>query len=274
MKLASWNVNGIRACIGKGFWDWYDRAGADVVCLQETKITEKDFLQVARNHELTPLHDIGIPELFQEKKKRKTPIYFAIAAAEKPGYSGVAVLTKIKPKEINIGWGEARFDSEGRSIFADFGDFLLVNAYFPNGGRELERIPYKLDFNDELLKFLQRRRKKQKNIIICGDMNVAHQEIDIKNPKSNVNNSGFTPTERAWFTKFLQHDYVDTFRNLHPEARDVYTWWSFRPGVRKKNIGWRIDYFVVTDAMKPLVKKSYMQMEQMGSDHCPIYLEI
>jgi exodeoxyribonuclease-3 len=276
MKIYSWNVNGFRACIGKGFWKWYDREDPDIVCLQETKITEPDFLKLAQHHELTPVFHREDAQLFDEPKpdKRKHPIYLILATAKKPGYSGVAILGKKAPRGVEIGVGEARFDDEGRTILADYDDFLLVNAYFPNGGRDLERIPFKLEYSDYLLHKLQSLRKKHKNIIICGDMNVAHTEIDIKNPKSNVNNSGFTPAEREWFSKFLHHKYVDIFRHLNPEARDVYTWWSYRPGVRERNIGWRIDYFVVTPDLLPHISNTAIHMKQKGSDHCPLSLTV
>lgn len=279
IHIASWNVNGIRACIKKGFWDWFDACGADIVCLQETKITEKDFLTLAEEHDLVPLHEVSTQtDLFSgsagKKSKRTQPLYFAIAAAEKAGYSGVAILSKIKPKSVQIGLGAAEYDSEGRTIIADFDDFTVITTYVPNGGRELDRIPYKLAYSDFLLKFMQKLRKTQSNIIICGDMNVAHTEIDIKNPKSNANNSGFTPIEREWFSKFLKHKYIDTFRALHPDARDVYSWWSYRPGVREKNIGWRIDYFVITEEMRSHLKEASVEMKQNGSDHCPIHLKI
>ena len=274
MKIASWNVNGIRACIKKGFWEWFENSKADVVCLQEMKITEKDFAKIATEHDLTPLHDFSDPDLFEEERKRKKPIYFALACAEKAGYSGVAIFSKIKPKGVQVGWGIDEFDREGRTIFAEYDDFLLVTSYVPNGGRDLSRIPYKMAYSDELLKYLQKERKRQKNIILCGDMNVAHTEIDIKNPKTNVNNSGFTQIERDWFSKFLDHDYIDTFRHLNPDKRDIYTWWSYRPGVRQRNVGWRIDYFAVTGEMISKVKSSTTQMEQMGSDHCPIFLSL
>lgn len=273
-KIISWNVNGIRACISKGFWDWYDKESPDIVCLQETKIQEKDFLKLADHHELTPLHDVGDTDLFSANErpvpKRKHPIYFAIATAEKAGYSGVAILSKTKPNKIEIGLGIEEFDREGRTIFADYGKFMLVTSYVPNGGRDLDRIPFKLKYSDALLAKLQKIRKTQKNIALCGDMNVAHEEIDIKNPKSNVNNSGFTAVEREWFTKFLDRDYVDTFRHFYPDARDKYSWWSYRPGVREKNIGWRIDYFCVTKEMLPLVTDATIDMKQKGSDHCPV----
>lgn len=276
MKIISWNVNGIRACMKKGFWDWYDDQNADVVCLQETKITTHDFEHLANAHELsnllTPSVQLKLPQPVIQK--RKSPVYFALAAAKRPGYSGVALLCKTQPQKVEIGLGVPQFDDEGRTIFAYFKNFILVTSYVPNGGRDLERIPYKLSYSDCLLEKLQTLRKKHQNIVICGDMNVAHTEIDIKNPKSNVNNSGFTQIERDWFTKFLKHKYIDIFRHLNPEARDCYTWWSYRPGVREKNIGWRIDYFVVTKEMLPMVKSTLIQSRQFGSDHCPIELVV
>ncbi|MBF0103777.1 MAG: exodeoxyribonuclease III [Deltaproteobacteria bacterium] len=275
MKIISWNVNGIRACIKKGFWEWFYQTNADIVCLQETKIMAVDFLKIAREYNLIPLLNDPEELPFDEQassKGQRPPIYYALACAKKPGYSGVAILTKIRPQLVTIGLGRPECDNEGRTIIADFDKFTLVNVYVPNGGRELERIPFKLKFNEHLLKVLQKKRSTQKNIICCGDMNVAHQEIDIKNPKSNENNSGFTLTERESFTKFLGHDYIDTYRHLHPDTKDVYSWWSYRPGVREKNIGWRIDYFVVTPDMLGRVKKAEVHMDQWGSDHCPISL--
>ncbi len=277
MKIISWNVNGIRACIKKGFWDWYDAQNADVVCLQETKITAHDFDHLAREHELSNLLSSATQLEFKDAnapRQRKQPIYYILAPAKKPGYSGVAIFCRRAPKKIEVGLGEPQFDDEGRTIFAYFENFVLVTSYFPNGGPELKRIPYKLSYSDCLLKKLQSLRKKHKNIVVCGDMNVAHTEIDIKNPKSNMNNSGFTQVERDWFSKFLKHKYVDTFRHEFPDARDFYTWWSYRLGVREKNIGWRIDYFVVTAEMVSMIKKTHIQMGQMGSDHCPVEIII
>ena len=274
MKIACWNVNGIRACIKKGFWDWFEQTDADIVCLQETKIIQKDFLPIAKEHNLISLINPE-PELDLSRETitdNRKPIYYALATAQKAGYSGVLLLSKTKPHSVQIGLGKDDFDSEGRIIIATYPKFTLVTTYVPNGGRDLDRIPYKLAFSDYLLKTLEKIRKTQKNIIVCGDMNVAHTEIDIKNPKTNVNNSGFTPVERDWFTKFLSHKYKDAFRALYPDARDVYTWWSYRPGVRQKNIGWRIDYFVVTQEMMKNVKDVTVQADQLGSDHCPIEL--
>lgn len=277
LSLYSWNVNGIRACIGKGFWEWFDAVDADMVCLQETKITAPDFEKLAADHALIPLVPGATQSLpFDHKPltKRNRDVYYALAHAEKAGYSGVALLAKQKPLEFQIGVGNPKYDREGRVIFAHYADFTLVIVYVPNGGRELERIPFKLEFSDFLLKKLQKLRKTQPNIIICGDMNVAHAELDIKNPKSNVNNSGFTLMEREWFTKFLEAGYIDTFRALNPKARDAYSWWSYRPGVRARNIGWRIDYFVVTSEMMQHVNGAAVHMRVMGSDHCPVSLQI
>lgn len=275
-KLISWNVNGIRACIEKGFWDFFDEENADIVCLQETKITAPDFERLARHHSLIPLLKNGteLPLDLIPLTKRKTDIYYALACAEKPGYSGVGLLTKGKPLDLEIGLGKKEFDSEGRVIFAHFDKFTVVNTYFPNAQRDLKRMPYKLAFSDCLLEKLETLRKKRPNIIICGDMNVAHQEIDIRNPKSNANNSGFTQVERDWFSKFLNAGYLDSFRHLHPDTKDAYSWWSYRPGVRQKNIGWRIDYFVVTKEMAKHVKNAGILSSQMGSDHCPVTIEV
>jgi exodeoxyribonuclease-3 len=276
LKLLSWNVNGIRSCIQKGFWEWFDAQGADVVCLQETKITDADFARLAANHSLIPIvpHSHELPLDEKPLSKRRHDVHYAIACAEKAGYSGVGILSKTKPLDLEIGLGNPAYDREGRVIIAHYEEFTIVNAYFPNGQRDLKRIPYKLEFSDYLLERLQKLRKKRPNIAICGDMNVAHAEIDIKNPKSNANNSGFTPIEREWFTKFLSKGYVDTFRRLHPSMRDAYSWWSYRPGVRQKNVGWRIDYFVVTEEFAKHVKGADIQCDVMGSDHCPVSLDV
>lgn len=282
IRMASWNVNGIRAAIRNGFWDWFDKSQADIVCLQETKITHRDFQKLKEDHELTPLvvppedqtELFKTPETKNSKGKCTQPIYYALACAEKAGYSGVLLLSKIKPNKIEIGLGDEKFDREGRVIVAHYNNFILFNCYFPNAGRDLERLSYKMAFNDFLLKRLESYRKKQKHLVITGDFNVAHTEIDIKNPKSNEGNSGFTKVERDWFTKLLEHKYADTFRALNPNARDVYSWWSYRPGVRERNVGWRIDTFVVTHEMMSHVKNARVEMEQMGSDHCPVWMEV
>ncbi|EKD52031.1 MAG: hypothetical protein ACD_62C00127G0006 [uncultured bacterium] len=281
IKLSSWNVNGIRACIKKGFWDWFDKTEADIVCLQETKITQKDFEKIAAEYHLISIADTTNEQivLFDNKPSSLVPrsssiVYYALATAKKAGYSGVLLLSKIKPRSVTIGLGDPRFDDEGRTIVAHYDDFVFVGCYFPNGGSELERIPYKMQYNEFLLQKLESLREEHKHIVVCGDMNVAHTEIDIKNPKANENNSGFTKTERDWFSQFLSHKYVDVFRHKNPDARHAYTWWSYRPGVRQNNIGWRIDYFVVTEEMLSRVDSTGIQADQMGSDHCPVHLTI
>ena len=274
LKIVSWNVNGIRACIKNGFWDWYDRSSADIVCLQEAKITDKDFQKIKDDHELTPLISTEHTLFGSAPAKRPCPIYYALACAEKPGYSGVLILSKTKPNKVEIGLGEEKFDREGRVVVAHYDNFILFNCYFPNGGPELKRIPYKMEFNEFLLERLQGYRKKQKNLIITGDFNVAHTEIDIKNAKANEGTSGFTQVERDWFTKLLSHKYIDTFRKLNPDARDAYSWWSYRAGVRQRNIGWRIDYFVTTEDLLPDLTDARVEMKQMGSDHCPVWIEM
>lgn len=276
MKIASWNVNGIRACIRNGFWDWFVKHPADIACLQETKITKIDFEKIAEEYNLVSLvgeSQTCLTGLTGQTRPEKS-VFFALSPAQKAGYSGVALLTKTKPRSIELGIGIEKFDNEGRTIIADFEKFILVNTYMPNGGPELARIPYKLEYCDALLTRLEKLRKKQKKIIICGDMNVAHQVIDIKNAKANENNSGFTAKERAWFTKFLSHGYVDTFRHLHPDARDAYSWWSYRFNARLKNIGWRIDYFVTTSEMLPQIKSADIEAKQHGADHCPVWIDL
>lgn len=294
-KLASWNVNGIRACLKKGFWDWLDRSQTDIVCLQETKITEKDFLKLANEHGLIPLHEIKLeqntntslrsnPEnnqldlldrhVPQRGTRDDTQIFFALAPAKKPGYSGTLLLSRIRPQKIEIGLDEKKFDDEGRTLIAHFDHFVLFNCYFPNSGPELARLPFKLEYNDCLLEKIQGYRKKFKNIVITGDFNVAHEEIDIKNPKSNENNAGFTQAERDWFSKLLSKKYIDTFRKFYPNKRDMYTWWSYRFNARQRNIGWRIDYFVTTQELLPHLKSANIDMARTGSDHCPIGLQL
>lgn len=276
MKLISWNINGLRACARKGFWDYFQKEAPDVLCLQETKITAAQLgseLEKIPNHGLCDLRPAAGTNVGLFAPKHEKGCY-CLLDAKKPGYSGVLMISKVRPKHVDTGLGILKFDNEGRTLIAHFDDFILVNSYFPNAQRDLGRMPFKLAYNEALLTHLQKLRGRQRHIVICGDMNVAHTEIDIKNAKSNQNNSGFTQVERDWFTKFLSHDYVDTFRHLHPDARDCYTWWSNRPGVRERNIGWRIDYFVVTREMLPRVKEAFIRHEVPGSDHCPVGIEI
>ncbi|MBI2609177.1 MAG: exodeoxyribonuclease III [Deltaproteobacteria bacterium] len=252
LKLVSWNVNGLRACAKKGFLDWIGAFKPDILCVQEMK---------AYPGQLTP-------------ELRNIPGYQAyFHPAQKKGYSGVATYTRVETKNIQYGLGIEIYDQEGRVLITEHNGFTLVNVYFPNGQRDLNRVPFKLDFSNKLLNLCESLRKKGCELIICGDYNVAHKPIDLKNPKSNENNSGFTLPEREWMDHFLSHGYIDTFRRFNDEP-GRYTWWSYRPGVREKNIGWRIDYHCVTPGLLSHVKKSLILQEVMGSDHCPVVLEL
>ena len=252
MKLASWNVNGIRAAQKKGFLKWFESEKADVICLQETKAT-LDQLDEAL------INPLGYSSFF--------------LSAQKPGYSGVAIYSKKEPLSVTQGIGVPEIDSEGRVLVAEFKDFTLLNAYFPNSQREHARLGYKLSFCEAMLKHCQNLRKKGKNIVLCGDYNIAHKEIDLKNPKQNVDNAGFLPEERAWMDRFLGSGYVDVFREKTPDPGH-YTWWSYRPGVREKNIGWRLDYHCVNKEFSDRVHHAYHQPKVVGSDHCPVILDL
>ena len=253
MRIISYNVNGIRAAIKKGFIDWLKTNPADIICLQETKAEHSDI-------DVKLLENLG----FQHH-------WFS---AQKKGYSGVAVFTKIKPDKVTIGSGIQSSDDEGRVIQLDFGDIRLINAYFPSGTSGDLRQDFKYKWLDEFQAYLDKLKKKHKKIILCGDYNIAHQEIDIHDPKGNKKSSGFLPQEREWMTKFLASGWIDTFREFHKEPHR-YSWWSQRfPSVRLNNKGWRIDYFTVTEALRPQLKDADIYPDVKHSDHCPIYLEI
>jgi exodeoxyribonuclease-3 len=254
MKCASWNVNGIRAAGKKTFLSWLAEEQPDIVCLQETKAKKEQLPE-----EL--LNPLG---------------YFSYwHSAEKPGYSGVAFYSKKKISELQMGLGEAQFDQEGRVIIAEFEFFTLINAYFPNSQPEHTRLDYKLAFCNSMLQYCNQLQEQGKQIVLCGDFNIAHRPIDLKNPQQNKDSSGFLPEERAWMDQLLTdpRGYIDTFRHFVQDP-DHYTWWSYRPGVRAKNIGWRIDYFVTSTGMQPYLKTTRHQPEVLGSDHCPVILEI
>ncbi len=252
MKIYSWNVNGIRAVMRKGFMDWFQNLSADVVCLQEIK---------ANIDQVDPV--LVEPEG-----------YFSVwNSAQRKGYSGVAVFSKKKPKSIHLGMGIERFDDEGRYIRLEYPKFDLLNIYFPNGTSGQDRLKYKMDFYDAFLNHCEELRSQGKKLVICGDVNTAHKAIDLKNPKQNEKNSGFLPIERSWMDKFVSHGYIDTFREINQEP-DNYTWWTYRANARERNIGWRIDYFFVSSDLKKKVKDAFILPEIMGSDHCPIGLEI
>ncbi len=255
MKIVSWNVNGIRAAWNKGFGDWLAKSRADVVGIQEVRANESQ-----------------IPsDLLQHKKW--TSSFFP---AERPGYSGVGLVMRERPDEIISGFGVSEFDVEGRIQSARFGKLLIVNGYFPNGtgpNRDLSRIPYKLRFYRQLLKWLSPELKAKKPILVMGDFNTAHTEIDLARPKENVENSGFRPEERDAFSEYLEAGFVDTFRAINKSAGH-YTWWTQRGGARARNVGWRIDYILASPAAMALVKKAEIHSDVMGSDHCPISVEI
>ena len=249
MKLVSWNVNGIRAVLTKGFEDFFKNVNADIFCIQETKCQEG---QVELEFE-------GYQSFWN--------------SAEKKGYSGTAIFTKIKPLAVKFGIGIEEHDKEGRVITLEFKDFYMVNIYTPNSKRELERLDYRQIWEDEIRKYLL-NLNKTKPVIMCGDLNVAHKEIDLKNPKTNTHNAGFTIEERNKMTELLNSGFIDTFRYLYPDKTDCYTWWSYMRKAREKNVGWRIDYFIVSDSIKNKIKEANIYQEIMGSDHCPIGLEI
>ena len=249
MKLVSWNVNGIRAVLTKGFEDFFKNVNADIFCIQETKCQEG---QVELEFE-------GYQSFWN--------------SAEKKGYSGTAIFTKIKPLSVKYGIGIEEHDKEGRVITLEFKDFYMVNIYTPNSKRELERLDYRQIWEDEIRKYLL-KLNRTKPVIMCGDLNVAHKEIDLKNPKTNTHNAGFTIEERNKMTELLDAGFIDTFRYLYPDKTDCYTWWSYMRKAREKNVGWRIDYFIVSDSIKNKIKEANIYKDIMGSDHCPIGLEI
>ena len=253
MRIISYNVNGIRAAIKKGLLDWLKTDPADVICLQETKAAKSDV-----DHRL--FNELGYEDHW--------------FSAQKKGYSGVAVLTKIKPDKIEFGSGHALSDDEGRVLQLDFKDIRVINAYFPSGTSGDERQRFKYAWLDEFNSYLKKLRKKHPHIILCGDYNIAHKEIDIHDPKGNKNSSGFLPQEREWMTKFLDNGWIDSFRQFHPEPHR-YSWWSQRfPTVRAQNKGWRIDYINVTEPLQKLVSDAEIYPDIKHSDHCPVYLTI
>lgn len=253
MKIICWNVNGIRAVLKKGFLELLEREEPDILCIQETKI---------QAHQLTQemINPLGY--------------YSEWVSAKQAGYSGVATFSKTKALKAQKELGGGRHDDEGRLILTEFPEFVLVNVYIPNGGRGDHRVEYKLNYYDEMLDVLEALRKAGKNIVICGDFNTAHTEIDLAHPHENEGVSGFLPVERAWVSKFIAAGYVDTFRHFHPETPHKYTWWSYRTAARTRNIGWRIDYFFVNKEFLPHVKNAFIMDSVEGSDHCPIGLEI
>lgn len=254
MRIISYNVNGIRAALKKGFAEWLATNPADIICLQETKANKEDV-------DVAAIEKLGYQTFWH--------------SAQKKGYSGVAIFTKIKPDQVLYGNGIEQSDAEGRVIRADFGDITLINAYFPSGTSGDERQTYKYQWLDEFFEYVQQLRKTRKKLIVTGDYNIAHTEIDIHDPKGNKKSSGFLPEERAWMDQFLAAKWVDSFRQLHPGVTGAYSWWSQRfPSVRLQNKGWRIDYISITDTLQPQLKAAAIYPDVKHSDHCPIYAEI
>lgn len=249
MKLISWNVNGLRAALNKGFTEFFNEIDADIFCIQETKMQE------------------GQAEVFFEGYNQ----YWN--SAEKKGYSGTAIFTKVKPLSVAYGINIEEHDKEGRVITLEFEKFYLVNIYTPNSKRELERLDYRMIWEDEVKSYLK-KLDENKPVIMCGDLNVAHQEIDIKNPKTNRRNAGFTDEERNKMTLLLDDGFTDTFRYVYPDKKDAYSWWSYMGNARAKNVGWRIDYFIVSNSIRDEIKDACIYPEIMGSDHCPVGVDI
>lgn len=253
MKLLSWNVNGLRAVVRKGAFNTIFEIDPDILCLQETKAHPEQLSEEVR-------FPAGYHSYFDHSKVKK-------------GYSGVAIFSKEKPEKIEYGLGIPKFDDEGRTLVAYYKDFVLLNVYFPNGGGGPERLAYKMHYYDEFLKFIDKLQKKGKKVIFCGDVNTAHTEIDLFHPKENEKSTGFLPMERAWIDKVISHGYVDTFRNFHKE-KIQYSWWDMKTYARDRNVGWRIDYFFVSENLLKDIKKAEILDNIMGSDHCPVLLEI
>ena len=249
MKLISWNVNGLRAVVNKGFIESFEKLNADIFCIQETKMQE------------------GQLEINFDGYK------MFLNSAVRKGYSGTAIFTKIEPINVSYGIGIEEHDQEGRVITLEFKNFYLVNCYTPNAQRELTRLEYRMKWEDDFREYLK-KLDKSKPVILCGDLNVAHNEIDLKNPKSNKGNAGFTDEERSQMTNLLNSGFVDSFRYLYPEKQDAYSWWSYMRRAREKNVGWRIDYFIVSEKIKDKIVDAKIYPEIMGSDHCPVELDV
>ncbi len=249
MKLISWNVNGIRACVTKGFMDFFNEIDADIFCIQESKMQEGQLV-------------LDMPGYHQ---------YWNYA--EKKGYSGTAIFTKKEPLSVTYGLGIEEHDKEGRVITLEFEDFYMVTCYTPNSQNELKRLDYRMKWEDDFKAYLK-NLEKTKPVIMCGDLNVAHKEIDLKNPKTNRKNAGFTDEEREKMTELLEDGFIDTFRYFYPEDEGRYSWWSYRFKAREKNAGWRIDYFIVSESLKDKLEGADIHKDVMGSDHCPIELDI
>ena len=253
MRMLCWNVNGIRAAHKKGFLDWMAKESPDILCVQETKAMEEQ-----------------LPEGLRDVPGYRS--YF-VSPKEKGGYSGVALYTKIEPDQVEFGMGVDRFDGEGRIIAATYPGFVLYNIYFPNGKASLERLRYKMDFYEAFLEIATKRVRRGDNIVVCGDVNTAHKEIDLARPKENQRISGFLPEEREWMDRFVAAGFVDTYR-VFDHSPEKYTWWDMKTKARERNVGWRIDYFYVSKGLLPQLREAFILESVQGSDHCPIGIEV
>jgi exodeoxyribonuclease-3 len=249
MRLFSWNVNGIRAVQKKGFLDWLEQTQPDVVCLQETK---------------------AHPDQLEEALRQPEGYHTYWAWAEKKGYSGVALYSRTEPLRVQIGLGIAEYDREGRTIVAEYEQFVLIGAYFPNGSRDHSRVPFKMAYKRDFLAYCEALRAQGKRVLFCGDVNTSHQEIDLARPKQNQQTTGFLPEERIWLDELVAAGYVDTFRALYPQQTGAYSWWSYIGGNRERNVGWRLDYFFMTPELRPYLTDATIHPDVYGSDHCPV----
>ncbi len=254
MRIISWNVNGLRANVKKGCFDWFLNESPDIYCIQEVKAEAEQLEEGVRNPP-------GYFSYFDHSKGRK-------------GYSGVAVYSKVKPEKVEYGMGIEEFDQEGRFLALFFKEFVLITVYFPNGGGGPDRLAFKLRYYDEFLKYINKLRKEGREVIFCGDVNTAHTEIDLARPKENEDNTGFLPIERAWLDEVVNAGYIDVFRYFYPNLKDKYTYWDMKTYARERNVGWRIDYFFVSPGIMKKIEKTRILDNVMGSDHCPIELVI
>ena len=254
LTLLSWNVNGLRAALNKGFLKWLDQTKPDIVCVQETK---------ASRDQLGP--EVTAHDSYHS---------YWHSSSIKKGYSGVATFRKIEPLCVQTGFGIDKFDQEGRVVMTEFEHFILLNVYFPNGKKDTDRLNFKLEFYEAFLKHIEALKKKGKKIIFCGDVNTAHAEIDLTRPRENEHISGFLPIERQWIDRVIEHGYLDSLREFHPGAPGIYSWWDLKSAARKRNVGWRIDYFFVQKELRKNLEDAFILPEVMGSDHCPVGIKL
>lgn len=253
LTLYSWNVNGIRAAQKKGFLDWLHKTKPDFLGIQETK---------------------AHPDQLDEELRNPEGYHSYWASAERKGYSGVALFTRIEPISVQIGLGIEEYDREGRTIVAEYDEFVLITAYFPNGSRDHSRVPFKMAYKESFLDFCNQLRAQGKSVIFCGDVNTAHREIDLARPKDNQNSTGFLPIEREWIDKVVEQGYIDSFRALHPDTTEAYSWWAYWGKARERNVGWRLDYFFITPDLEGRITSAEILADIQGSDHCPVLLTI